>query len=46
MRVCILLLVLFALTIGTGLAVNVDIGDVEGFKKHWSRMDSLYSKAR
>ena len=33
MRVCILLLVLFALTIGTGLAVNVDIGDVEAFKQ-------------
>jgi hypothetical protein len=33
MRVCILISVLFALSIGTGLAVNVDIGDVEGFKQ-------------
>ena len=33
MRVYILLLVLFAISIGTGLAVNVDIGDVEAFKQ-------------
>ncbi len=33
MRVYILLLVLFAMSIGTGLAVNVDIGDVEAFKQ-------------
>ncbi|HPI25723.1 MAG TPA: hypothetical protein PLO57_04595, partial [Candidatus Cloacimonadota bacterium] len=33
MRVCILLLVVFVLTIGTGLAVNVDIGDVDAFKQ-------------
>ena len=33
MRVYILISVLFALTIGTGLAVNVDIGDVEAFKQ-------------
>ena len=33
MRVCILLLALFTIFIGTGLAVNVDIGDVEKFKQ-------------
>ena len=33
MRVYILLLVLFAISIGTGLAVNVDIGDVDAFKQ-------------
>ena len=29
----IILLILFAISIGTGLAVNVDIGDVEAFKQ-------------
>ena len=29
MRVCILLLVLFTTAIGTGFAVNADIGDVD-----------------
>ena len=33
MRIFILLLVLFTIFIGTGLAVNVDIGDVEKFKQ-------------
>jgi len=33
MRFCILLLVLFTIFIGTGLAVNVDIGDVDAFKQ-------------
>jgi hypothetical protein len=33
MRKYIILLVLFAISIGTGLAVNVDIGDVEAFKQ-------------
>ena len=33
MRVRILLLVLFTIFIGTGLAVNVDIGDVNAFKQ-------------
>ena len=33
MRVYILISVLFVLSIGTGLAVNMDIGDVEGFKQ-------------
>ena len=33
MRFCMLLLVLFIIFIGTGLAVNVDIGDVDAFKQ-------------
>ena len=33
MKKYIILLVLFALSIGTGLAVNADIGDVEAFKQ-------------
>ena len=33
MRRYIILLVLFAISIGTGLAVNVDIGDIETFKQ-------------
>ena len=33
MRKYIIILVLFAISIGTGLAVNVDIGDVEAFKQ-------------
>jgi hypothetical protein len=33
MKKYIILLVLFALSMGTGLAVNVDIGDVEAFKQ-------------
>ena len=33
MRVSILLLVLFTIFIGTGLVVNVDIGDVDAFKQ-------------
>ena len=33
MKFCILLLVLFTIFIGTGLAVNVDIGDVDAFKQ-------------
>ena len=33
MKKYIILSVLFALSIGTGLAVNVDIGDVEAFKQ-------------
>jgi hypothetical protein len=33
MKMYILLLVLFAISIGTGLAVNADIGDVEAFKQ-------------
>jgi len=33
MRFCMLLLVLFTIFIGTGLAVNVDIGDVDAFKQ-------------
>ena len=33
MRVYILISVVFVLTIGAGFAVNVDIGDVEGFKQ-------------
>lgn len=33
MRSYILIPVLFALSIGTGLAVNVDIGDVGAFKQ-------------
>mgnify|MGYP001346267452 CR=1 FL=1 len=33
MRVYILISVVFVLIIGAGFAVNVDIGDVEGFKQ-------------
>jgi len=33
MRVYILLLVLFTTAIGTGFAVNADIGDVDAFKQ-------------
>ena len=33
MRICIVLSVLFAILIGTGLAVDIDIGDVEAFKQ-------------
>jgi hypothetical protein len=33
MKMYILLLVLFTISIGTGLAVNADIGDVEAFKQ-------------
>jgi len=46
MRVYILISVVFVLTIGTGFAVNVDIGDVEAFKQALEKMDSLYNKVK
>jgi len=44
MKKYIIILVLFALSIGTGLAVNADIGDVEAFKQALKKNELIVNK--